>query len=68
MQIIANWVRVYSHEHPEGITVQNLSDYSRRINKLESVGESSKGNQDVEVEEEEEGVVVQEENEIQEET
>ena len=68
LRIIAEQVRVYSDEHPYGIIVENLSDYSRRINKLESVGESSKGNQDVEVEEEEEGVVVQEENEIQEET
>ena len=68
LQIITERVRVYSDEHPEGIDVENLNDYTRRINKLQSVGESSKGNQDVEVEEEEEGVVVQEENEIQEET
>ena len=73
LQIITERVRVYSDEHPEGIQVRNLNEYTKRINKLESVGESSKSNQDVEVEEEEErvveqaeeGVVVQEENEIQ---
>ena len=73
LQIMAEQVLVYSDEHPEGIQVRNLNEYTKRINKLESVGESSKSNQDVEVEEEEErvveqaeeGVVVQEENEIQ---
>ncbi|KAL1822102.1 hypothetical protein ACET3Z_008880 [Daucus carota] len=80
LQIIAQQIRVYSNEHPTGIDVLNLNEYTRRINKLESVGESSNSHQDVEMEtirvaEEEERVVeqaeegvVQEENEIQKET
>ena len=80
LRIIAQRVTVYSDE-PPGKHFRKLSGYTRRINNLESVGESSYSNQDVETEtvrleeeeervaeKEEEGVVVQEENEIQEET
>ena len=44
LQIIAERVTVFSDE-PEGKQYRNLSEYTRRINKLESVGESSYSNQ-----------------------
>nr|XP_017241456.1 PREDICTED: uncharacterized protein LOC108214152 [Daucus carota subsp. sativus]XP_017241457.1 PREDICTED: uncharacterized protein LOC108214152 [Daucus carota subsp. sativus]XP_017241458.1 PREDICTED: uncharacterized protein LOC108214152 [Daucus carota subsp. sativus]XP_017241459.1 PREDICTED: uncharacterized protein LOC108214152 [Daucus carota subsp. sativus]XP_017241460.1 PREDICTED: uncharacterized protein LOC108214152 [Daucus carota subsp. sativus]XP_017241461.1 PREDICTED: uncharacterized pro len=69
LQIIAQRVLVYSDEHPQGIVILNLNEYTRRIKNLESVGESSNSHQDVEMEtitvaEEEDRVVEQEAEEI----
>ncbi|WOG90661.1 hypothetical protein DCAR_0309905 [Daucus carota subsp. sativus] len=68
MQIIAERVHFSSEERRRLIIVENLKDYTlRKINKLESVGESSNSNQDVETEtmrvEQAEAIVVQQREE-----
>ena len=47
LQIIAQGIIVYSDEHQGGINIGNLREYTRRINKLASVGESSYSDDDV---------------------